>query len=102
MQFVFGWDNKIETFSNSGVSPGEFFVGPAHPPAHTAGIVKGDKTVSNKQLDCTPQAEPTMEESLRFARDMEALGKHISGHTVTNDDVFAKEMVAYGQPMGRD
>ena len=86
----FGRDNKIETSSNSGVSPGETFVGPAHPPEQTSVLVKGRTTISNQQLDCTPQAESTTEESLRFARALEALGKHISGHTVTKDNVFAK------------
>ena len=62
-------------------------------------LVKGGKTVSNQQLDCTPQVEPTTEESLWFARALEAFGKQISGH-YSKDDMFEKEMAAYGQPMG--
>ena len=92
-------DKKIEISSNSGGSPSKIFVRPAHPLAHTAVLVKGGTTVSNQQLDCTPQAEPTIEKSRRFARALEALDKQISGHH-TKDNVFAKEMAAYGQPMG--
>ena len=64
--------------------------------------MKGGPSVDNQKLDCNPQAEPTTEESLRFARAIEALGKHISAHTVTNDNMFAKDMTAYRQSMGRD
>ena len=99
LAFFFRQDKKIETSSNSGRSPGKILARPAHPPSHIAVLVKGGTTVNNQQLDCTPQAEPNTEESLRFARALEALVKQISGHH-TKDDVFAKEMAAYGRPMG--
>ena len=91
-KIVFGRDEQIETFSNSGVSPDKISVGPALPPAQKAVLMNGGTTVSYQQLDCTPQAEPTTEESLRFARAQEALGKHISGHTIPKDDTFAKKL----------
>ena len=53
-------DKKIETFSNSGGSPGKILSLPAHPPPHTAELVKGGTTVINQQLDYTPQAEPVV------------------------------------------
>ena len=54
--------------------------------------------VNNQQLACIPQGEHITEESLRFDRALEALGE--STHH-TKDDVFAKEMTAYGRPRGR-
>ena len=99
LQFFSGMDKEIETSSKSDVSPCNYIFGPAPPLAHPKVLVKGDPSVNNQQLDSTPQVEPTTEESLRFARALEALGKQISGHTVTNDDMFAKDMAAYGRPM---
>ena len=86
---------KIETSSNSGGSSGKFLARPAHPPPHTAVLAKGGTTVNNQQLACTSQGEPITEESLRFDRALEALGE--STHP-TKDEVFAKEMAAYGRP----
>ena len=60
-------------------------------------MVRGGTTINNQQLACTPKGEPTTEESLRFDRALEALGEP-EHHT--KDDVFAKEMAAYGRPMG--
>ena len=100
MRFFFRKDKKIETSSNSGGSPGKILERPVHLPPHTEVLVKGSTTVNNQQLEYTPQAEPTTEESIWLDRAMEALGKQISGHH-TKNDMFAKEMAAYGRPMGR-
>ena len=97
--FFFGRDRKLKFLPTVAEDLANCFR-PAHPPAHTAVMVKGGTTVSNQKLDCTPQAEPTTEKFLRFARAIEALGKHISGH-LTKDNMFEKEMTAYGRPMGR-
>ena len=80
-------DKKIETSSNSGGSPGKILTRPAHPPPHTAVLLKGGTTVNNQQLVCSPQGEPTREESLLFDKALEALGE--SEHH-TKCDVFAK------------
>ena len=67
--------NKLKLLPTLAEAPENVLASPAHPPAHTAVLVKGGTTVSNQQLDCTPQAENTTEESLRFARALESLGK---------------------------
>ena len=95
LAFFFKQDIKIETSSNSGGSPVKILTRHVHPPPHTAVLVKGGIHFNNRLLACTPKGEPTTEESLRFDRDLEALDE--SEHH-TKDDVFAKEMAAYGQP----
>ena len=74
--FFTEWTKKLKLLPTVAEALANFFR-PAHPPAHTAGLTKGGTTVSNQQLDCTPQEEPTTEEPLRFARALEALGKQI-------------------------
>ena len=73
-------DKTTETSPNSGESPGKKLTCPA---------------INNQQLACTPQGGNITEESLRFERAMEALGES-TYHT--KDEVFAKEISAYGRP----
>ena len=71
----FDQPEKIVDSSKSGVSPCDFFLGPASPKEPPTVLKKSGPIDDNQQLDCAPQREPTKEETLWFARALEALGE---------------------------